>query len=117
MSIAYFIKMTTFLPFEIDHIVSEKHFGETEADNLCWSCSTCNGYKGSDVASYDPETKTLVPLYNPRTENWYDHFELDEAKIVPKQIQWCSSDQAIAQNVNAHACVEHGISLYALQER
>lgn len=31
-----------FLPFEVDHIVSEKHGGETSKDNLCLSCSTCN---------------------------------------------------------------------------
>lgn len=73
-----------FLPFEIDHIVAEKHNGETVADNLCWSCSTCNGYKGSDIASYDPVTKQLTPLYNPRIESWNTHFALDGAEIVPR---------------------------------
>lgn len=73
-----------FLPFEIDHIVSEKHGGETDAENLCWSCSTCNGYKGSDVASYDAVTKALAPLYNPRTASWHTHFALDVAQIVPQ---------------------------------
>lgn len=27
-----------FLPFEVDHIISEKHSGETSRDNLCLSC-------------------------------------------------------------------------------
>lgn len=73
-----------FLPFEIDHIISEKHRGKTVADNLCWSCSTCNGYKGSDVASYDPLTNELTPLYNPRTDSWHNHFFLDENHIIAK---------------------------------
>ena len=73
-----------FLRFEIDHIIAEKHHGTTSADNLCWSCSTCNGYKGSDVASYDPVTMQLTPLYNPRIESWHAHFMLQVAEIVPR---------------------------------
>jgi hypothetical protein len=71
-----------FLPFEVDHIIAEKHSGETVAENLCWSCSTCNGYKGSDVGSYDIVTKQLTPLYNPRTERWATHFTLEGAEIL-----------------------------------
>jgi len=70
-----------FLPFEVDHIIAEKHHGETELANLCWSCSTCNGYKGSDIASYDPDTKQLTPLFNPRTQDWSEHFLIDSATI------------------------------------
>ena len=40
----------------IDHIVAEKHGGHTAADNLALSCTICNGHKGSDLASVDPET-------------------------------------------------------------
>ncbi len=72
-----------FLPFEVDHIVAEKHNGLTIPDNLCWSCSTCNGYKGSDISSYDPITQQLTPLYNPRTDAWNIHFSLDGAEIMP----------------------------------
>lgn len=72
-----------FLPFEVDHIVAEKHSGETTDDNLCWSCSTCNGYKGSDIASYDTVTRQLTPLFNPRMDRWTEHFKLDGAQIVP----------------------------------
>jgi hypothetical protein len=75
-------QIDNFLPFEVDHIISEKHNGETILDNLCWSCSTCNGYKGSDIASYDIVTKQLTPLYNPRRDNWYSHFMLDEESIT-----------------------------------
>jgi 5-methylcytosine-specific restriction endonuclease McrA len=44
------------LPFEIDHIISEKHRGLTELNNLCLSCWDCNKANGSDIASADPET-------------------------------------------------------------
>ena len=59
---------------EVDHIVSEKHDGATHEDNLAYACFLCNRYKGSDVGSFVPGTNTLVRFYNPRTDQWADHF-------------------------------------------
>jgi hypothetical protein len=70
-----------FLPFEIDHIIAEKHSGGTESTNLCLSCSACNGFKGSDIGSIDPVTNALTALYNPRTQRWTEHFLLQGATI------------------------------------
>lgn len=72
-----------FLPFEIDHIISEKHDGETDSDNLCLSCPGCNSFKGSDIGSLDRQTEQFTPLFNPRKQNWPDHFRLDSAVIEP----------------------------------
>ncbi len=58
--------VATFAPHEIDHIIAEKHGGGTEEENLALFCSLCNKHKGSDRASYDPETGKIVPLYHPR---------------------------------------------------
>ena len=63
--------------FHIEHIKAEKHGGETTEDNLCYSCPHCNRYKGSDIASDDPKTGELTRLYNPRNQNWDEHFEVD----------------------------------------
>jgi len=69
-----------FFAFAIDHIIAEKHGGETHLDNLCLSCPDCNAFKGSDIASLDREVDgALTPLYNPRQDNWDDHFRLDAA--------------------------------------
>jgi len=70
-----------FFSFEIDHIIAEKHEGATVSENLCLSCPDCNRYKGSDIASIDRETKALTALYNPRTQAWDDHFQLQGAII------------------------------------
>ena len=72
-----------FLPFEIDHIIAEKHEGKTTADNLCLSCPRCNVFKGSDIASIDRQSGTLTFFFNPRTQNWADHFRLDKGTIEP----------------------------------
>src|SRR6185503_9100889 len=65
-------------PFEVDHIIAEKHLGTTSEDNLAWACYLCNGYKGSDLGSIDWNgTGKLTPLYNPRQEKWGDHFRVN----------------------------------------
>jgi len=72
-----------FFHFEIDHIVAEKHGGPTVLNNLCLSCPECNGFKGSDLSSFDPETGLLAPLFHPRQQRWADHFVLNGAVIEP----------------------------------
>jgi hypothetical protein len=72
-----------FATHEIDHIIAEKHGGLTEPDNLALSCVLCNKHKGSDLASIDPDTGRLVPLYHPRQARWSEHFQLSEAQFIP----------------------------------
>jgi hypothetical protein len=62
------------LPFELEHIIAEKHGGESTSENLAWACRYCNAYKGSNIAGIDPSTKRIVPLYHPRHERWDEHF-------------------------------------------
>ncbi len=69
---------------EVDHIIAEKHSGETIADNLALSCLSCNRYKGSDFATIDPISKEIVPLFNPRRHVWNEHFEIQNAQIEGK---------------------------------
>jgi hypothetical protein len=68
---------------EVDHIIPEKHRGETTEDNLCLSCLDCNRHKGSDFASFDPVTDEIALLFNPRRDVWTEHFELIGPRIVP----------------------------------
>ncbi len=69
---------------EPDHIVPLQHGGQTDVNNLTLSCMRCNRYKGPNVGSFDPETGNLVPFFNPRTQDWANHFELNGAIIRPR---------------------------------
>jgi hypothetical protein len=69
--------------FEIDHIVAEKHRGNTSEDNLCLACIDCNRHKGSDFASFDENSEDIARLFNPRRDQWRDHFKFDGATIKP----------------------------------
>ncbi|MFO0760791.1 MAG: HNH endonuclease signature motif containing protein [Byssovorax sp.] len=67
---------------EVDHVVGQKHGGATTVDNLALACAACNLRKGSDIASIDPATNEIVPLFHPRKERWSDTFHLADAEIV-----------------------------------
>ncbi len=67
---------------EVDHILATKHGGRIELENLAYACFHCNRYKGADIASLDPQTNELVRLFNPRTQNWVDHFLLQEDGVI-----------------------------------
>jgi hypothetical protein len=76
-------EIAVFASHEIDHVIAEKHGGQTEADNLALSCVVCNKYKGSDLASIDPATREIIRLYHPRQDDWREHFQLEAGSISP----------------------------------
>ncbi len=71
-----------FFPHEPDHVIAEKHRGATTIENLALACFDCNRFKGSDIASIDPDTGNLVALFNPRTQKWNEHFSLTGGLII-----------------------------------
>jgi hypothetical protein len=65
-----------YISHQIDHIISLKHGGKTELENLAYSCFSCNNNKGSDVGTVlIPELK-FIRFFNPRIDIWDEHFEL-----------------------------------------
>ena len=68
--------------FHVEHIIARKHGGKSTMENLAWSCIFCNLYKGPNLASFDPDTGRLTTLFNPRTEPWSDHFQMDASRIL-----------------------------------
>lgn len=68
--------------FEVDHIIARKHGGPSVGGNLCLSCYHCKAHKGSDLASIDPQTGKLSPLFHPRRQRWKAHFRWDGASLI-----------------------------------
>lgn len=56
----------------VDHIDPD---GDDVLDNLCLACWNCNTSKHEATQVIDPETGNRVPLFNPRMQNWSEHFE------------------------------------------
>ena len=72
-----------FFPHEVDHIMASKHGGLTEAANLAFACWRCNRYKGTDLGSVDPQTGAFTRVFNPRTQDWQEHFIFLAGQIIP----------------------------------
>lgn len=67
--------------FHIDHVISLKHGGITHFDNLAYCCGICNSNKGTDLGTFLNTPETIIRFFNPRTDQWFDHFELIEGMI------------------------------------
>lgn len=67
----------TYFGGEIDHIISLKHRGQTDSQNLALACQPCNRNKGSDLGSISETTNKLVRFFNPRTDVWLAHFKVN----------------------------------------
>lgn len=63
---------------EIEHIIPLAKGGSSEEDNLWLACPLCNRYKGDKIEAVDPQTGQAAPLFNPRTQNWFNHFRWAE---------------------------------------
>jgi len=68
--------------FHTEHIRARQHGGASEVTNLALARRFCNLHKGPNLTSIDPESDRLVPLFNPRVDEWIEHFALNELQIV-----------------------------------
>lgn len=71
----------TFWGCQVDHIVSRKHGGTTEFDNLAWACACCNNAKGSDIGTMVGRPPRLLRLFHPRSDRWSECFVLNGVRI------------------------------------
>jgi hypothetical protein len=95
----------TMLPHEVDHIRSQKLHGPTAMDNLCLACAQCNSFKGTLASGYDPVTDDMVRRFNPRVDEWDEHFHWDGPLLVGKTAIGRTTIDVL--NINALLRVEH----------
>jgi len=69
-------------PFCVEHILPRNEGGSHLAGNLAFSCQGCNNHKAAKTAAIDPVTSLDVPLFNPRTQRWHEHFQWTQAGTV-----------------------------------
>lgn len=73
----------SYITFQVDHIISLRHGGKTLAENLAYACMYCNRWKASDVGTVLLPNNEFIRFFNPRTDDWKEHFKWDELEIVP----------------------------------
>lgn len=60
--------------FAVDHILPRSLSGSNHLENLALACQRCNSYRYNFTTAIDPHTQAIVPLFNPRTQRWAEHF-------------------------------------------
>lgn len=68
--------------FLIEHIISLKHGGKSEAENLAFACPLCNINKGSDIATIIDSPNHPIRFFNPRTDLWDNHFNVEPSGFL-----------------------------------
>ena len=63
-----------FFFYHVEHITARQHGGTDDLENLAFACHHCNWLKGPNLPSLDPDTGFLTQLFDPRSQNWNDHF-------------------------------------------
>jgi len=91
---------------EIDHIIPEATGGGNEPNNLWLACRSCNRHKGTQIDSRDPLTNQLVRLFDPRRENWRDHFTWSEDGCIVIGQTACGRTTVMALQINNAFAVE-----------
>ena len=69
--------------FHVDHVIARQHIDDEEHDLSCLAlaCDRCNLHKGTNISSVDPDTRRVVTLFNPRQDEWSEHFRFEEAIV------------------------------------
>jgi 5-methylcytosine-specific restriction endonuclease McrA len=73
---------TPFIPFHVEHVVPRQHLHDDRVENLALACDRCNAFKGTNLTSIDPNSEKLVPLFNPRQDQWEEHFRFAGGEII-----------------------------------
>lgn len=62
------------MPLDVEHLVPEALGGPTVRENLWLACPRCNDFKGDRTDAPTGVAGQRVPLFNPRTQRWTEHF-------------------------------------------
>jgi HNH endonuclease len=65
-------------PFSIEHISPVAKGGNNDPINLALACLGCNIFKSDKTQFLDIMSQEIVPIFNPRTMLWQEHFIWDE---------------------------------------
>ncbi|MEG3939533.1 HNH endonuclease [Microcoleus sp. S36b_A3] len=90
---------------EIDHIIPKAVGGTDAEENLWLVCSLCNNYKGTQTDALDSVTQTRVTLFNPRTQQWSDHFAWSEEGTEIRGVTDCCRATVTALQLNNNIAV------------
>lgn len=86
--------------FQFDHLLPVTLGGTNDEGNLWLACGNCNNTKSDKIECFDSVSTLTVPIFNPRTQVWSEHFEWsdDKARIIGKTPIGCGTVEALKLN-------------------
>jgi HNH endonuclease len=63
-----------YVRFTVDHVIPLSKGGLNSIDNLALACFHCNRQKSDKIAAIDQQSGSELPLFNPRSDSWQEHF-------------------------------------------
>jgi hypothetical protein len=68
--------------FHVEHVLTRKHGGSDEPENLALACDRCNLAKGPNLSGIDPVSGVVVDLFHPRRQPWATHFVITQGTVA-----------------------------------
>jgi hypothetical protein len=90
--------------FHMDHVIPRAAAGPT---NLALACVSCSLRKSARQSALDPDSGDEVPLFNPRTQIWAEHFRWDGERIVARTPTGRATMAALALNRSVILVIRH----------
>jgi hypothetical protein len=89
-----------YVSFTVDHIMPLSLGGGDGLENLALACFHCNRRKANRVSVVVIETGYEIPLFNPRIDDWKEHFlwSADGLSIMGKTLMGQATVEALALN-------------------
>jgi hypothetical protein len=84
--------------FHIDHVIPRAAGGLTVPENLALACVSCSLRKWARQSAIDPDTGEEVPLFNPRTQVWTEHFRWEGPRVLPLSATGRATVDTLAMN-------------------
>jgi hypothetical protein len=103
--------------FHLEHVLPQSRGGEFNPGNLAWSCPGCNHRKSDRTEAVDPQTGAKATLFNPRTDNWTDHFRFDGYEVACRTAVGRATAQALDLNHPRRILIRRAEELFGLFPR
>ena len=85
----------------LEHVVPVSQGGASDADNLCLACYRCNEFKGARTKASDPMDGRIVPLFNPCSQAWSEHFAWGQDGLSVTGLTACGRATVEALRLNS----------------
>lgn len=72
--------------FHIEHILAGSRGGSDDPNNLALACPSCNLHKSDRIEVADPDSNARTALFNPRKDDWAEHFRWDGYRIAGRTV-------------------------------